>query len=49
LLKDGKIKANKVTIVPNGLLGVEQGIERMKNGKVSGEKLVYLIKDTVIL
>jgi NADPH:quinone reductase-like Zn-dependent oxidoreductase len=45
-LRSGTIKPNPVKIVENGLLGVEHGLDLQKNGKVSGQKLVYRIKDT---
>ncbi len=45
-LRSGLIKPNPVKIVENGLLGVEHGFALQKQGKVSGEKLVYRIKDT---
>jgi NADPH:quinone reductase-like Zn-dependent oxidoreductase len=45
-LKEGKITPNKVTIVPNGLAGVSEGFQRMRDKKVSGEKLVFRISDT---
>ncbi|KAJ9614556.1 hypothetical protein H2200_002693 [Cladophialophora chaetospira] len=46
LLKDGKIKAHKQTVGKDGLEGVLKGLEDMKNGKVSGEKLVYRVSET---
>jgi hypothetical protein len=45
-LKDGKLKPNPVRILNNGLLGIEEGFQLQRSGKVSGEKLVALIKDT---
>ena len=46
LLKEGKIQAHKQTVGKDGLEGVLKGMEDMKNGKVSGEKLVYRISET---
>ena len=46
LLKDGKIKAHKQTVGKDGLEGALKGMEDMKNGKVSGEKLVYRVAET---
>lgn len=46
LLKEGKIKAHKQTVGKAGLEGVLKGLEDMKNGKVSGEKLVYRVSET---
>lgn len=45
LLADGKVKAHKITLDKHGkgLEGVMKGMEAMKNGEVSGEKLVYHI------
>lgn len=33
-------------ILPNGLASVEEGLALMKNDKLHGEKLVYLIANT---
>ncbi|EXJ54613.1 hypothetical protein A1O7_09954 [Cladophialophora yegresii CBS 114405] len=46
LLREGKIKAHKQTVGEGGLEGVLRGMEDMKNGKVSGEKLVYRVAET---
>jgi hypothetical protein len=46
-LKKGVIKPNPVHIIENGLLGASNGWELLKSGKVSCEKLVIRIKDTV--
>jgi len=32
--------------MPKGLASVEEGLNLLKDGKVSGEKLVYRIADT---
>jgi NADPH:quinone reductase len=45
-LKEGKIKPNKITIVPSGLTGVSEGLSRMNEREISGEKLVYKIVET---
>jgi NADPH:quinone reductase-like Zn-dependent oxidoreductase len=46
-LKEGnKIKPNKITVVPGGLEGVKEGFRRMREGEVSGEKLVFRVADT---
>jgi len=45
-LREGKIRPNKVTIVPGGLTGIPDGFRRMKERKISGEKLVYCIAET---
>lgn len=45
-LDAGLLKPQKVTIVPGGLSGVEEGLRRLQEGEVSGEKLVYRISET---
>jgi len=42
LLKDGKIKPHPAS-VRDGLAGILDGMEEIKDGKVSGQKLVYRI------
>ncbi|EIW77113.1 GroES-like protein [Coniophora puteana RWD-64-598 SS2] len=39
-LAEGKIKPNKVDVLPGGLEGVSAGVERFKASKVSGVKLI---------
>lgn len=46
LLFEGKIRLGPVRIFPNGLLGVVDGMEYSRLGKVHGEKIVYRISDT---
>jgi hypothetical protein len=43
LINGGKIKPHTLEVRPNGLEGVLDGLEDMKNGKVSGKKLVYKV------
>lgn len=45
-LESGELRGQRVTIVPGGLAGVEEGLDWMQEGKVSGEKLVYRIAET---
>ena len=45
-LEAGSFKAQKVTVIPGGLSGVEEGLRRLRNNEVRSEKFVYLIKDT---
>ena len=45
-LEEGKIRPNKVTVVPGGWAGVSVGFRRMREKQVSGEKLVYRIAET---
>ncbi|EED13651.1 zinc-binding oxidoreductase ToxD, putative [Talaromyces stipitatus ATCC 10500] len=46
LLAEGKLKAHRVKVGADGLKGVLAGLEDLKNGKVSGEKLVYRVEET---
>lgn len=46
LLAEGKLKPHTVKLGKDGLEGVLKGLEDMKAGKVSGNKLVYLVADT---
>ncbi|KAK7438618.1 hypothetical protein VKT23_017951 [Stygiomarasmius scandens] len=39
-LEDGTIQPNRPEDLPNGLAGIPDGLERMKNNKVSGVKLI---------
>ncbi|TBU36384.1 GroES-like protein [Dichomitus squalens] len=45
-LETGAIVPNRVEVLPNGLVGVEAGLERMLKGQVSGVKLVVHISET---
>lgn len=46
LLAQGKVKVHPPTVGKEGLKGVLEGLEMLKSGKVSGEKLVYNVEDT---
>ncbi|KAK7466231.1 hypothetical protein VKT23_004958 [Stygiomarasmius scandens] len=46
LLADGKLTPAPLKIYPKGLASIPEGLEYMKSGKVSGEKLVYRVADT---
>ena len=46
LLAEGKLKTHPAKVGEKGLEGALKGMEDMKNGKVSGEKLVYRVTDT---
>lgn len=46
LLEQGTLKVHPPSVRPNGLKGVLQGLQEMREGKVSGEKLVYNVRDT---
>lgn len=42
----GKIRLHPQRVERGGLFGVADGLQQMREGKVSGEKLVYLIEET---
>ncbi|KAK5047425.1 hypothetical protein LTR84_006521 [Exophiala bonariae] len=46
LLAAGKLRPHIELVGKGGLGGVLDGLQRMKNGKVSGNKLVYVVADT---
>jgi hypothetical protein len=46
LLADGKIKGHRPSVRPGGLKGVFDGLQLMREGKVSGYKLVYNVNET---
>ena len=46
LLTAGKLKTHSPAVKPDGLKGVLEGLELLREGKVSGEKLVYRIAET---
>jgi hypothetical protein len=46
LLPKGLLKPNKVTTIPGGLNGVEEGFKRMMEHKIAAEKLVYTVAET---
>ncbi|KAH8647969.1 chaperonin 10-like protein [Xylariales sp. PMI_506] len=46
LLADGRLKVHKVAVKPGGLRGVLEGLQLLREDKVSGEKLVYNIDET---
>ncbi|KAF9232957.1 chaperonin 10-like protein [Melanogaster broomeanus] len=45
-LQDGIIKPSRYEVLPNGLHGIEEGLQRMKSGKVSGKKLIAHPQET---
>ena len=47
LLADGKIKVHPTSVRGGGLSGVLDGWQAMREGRVSGEKLVYRVADTL--
>ncbi|GAQ03138.1 protein TOXD [Aspergillus lentulus] len=46
LLAEGKVKPHRPKVCPDGLKGVLNGLQLMREGKVSGEKLVYNVAET---
>ena len=46
LLAEGKIKPHPVSLRQGGLKGVLDGLQEMREGNVSGEKLVYRVDET---
>jgi NADPH:quinone reductase len=46
LLEEGLFKTNRPKVLPGGLLGIEEGLQLLKNGQVSAEKLVVRIDET---
>ena len=46
LLGAGKFRAHRATLGQGGLYGILDGLQQMREGKVSGTKLVYRIEDT---
>ncbi|KAJ7098715.1 chaperonin 10-like protein [Mycena belliarum] len=47
MLEKGVVVPNRVEVLPNGLAGIVDGLERMKKGGVSGVKLVAHPQDPV--
>ncbi|KHE84632.1 GroES-like protein [Neurospora crassa] len=45
-LQEGWFKAQKTEVIPGGLAGVQEGLERLKDGKASAVKYVYRIQET---
>lgn len=43
---EGKFKPHPQRVERGGLSGVADGLQQMREGKVSGQKLVYLIEET---
>lgn len=46
LLAEGKLKTHPEKVGPKGLEGVLEGMQDMKDDKVSGQKLVYRVAET---
>jgi len=48
LMREGKIKPHPVKVMPDGLNSIDEGFALMRQGKVSGQKLVYHPQETKI-
>ncbi|KZO97042.1 NAD(P)-binding protein [Calocera viscosa TUFC12733] len=48
LMRQGKVIPNPVKVMPNGLNSIDEGFDLMRQGKVSGVKLVYHPQETRI-
>jgi NADPH:quinone reductase-like Zn-dependent oxidoreductase len=46
LLSEGMFRTNRPRILKGGLLGIEEGLQLLKDGKVSAEKLVVRVDET---
>ncbi len=46
LFREGKIHTHKLRIGKDGLMGVLDGLQLMRDDKISGEKLVYRVDET---
>jgi NADPH:quinone reductase len=46
LLQEGLFKTNRPRVLKGGLLGVEEGLQLLRDGKVSAEKLVVRVAET---
>lgn len=46
LWAEGQLKMHPQRVGSKGLFGALEGMQEMREGKVSGEKLVYRIEDT---
>ncbi|EJC99994.1 dehydrogenase [Fomitiporia mediterranea MF3/22] len=45
-LANGSLKPGPIKVMPNGLASVNDGLAYLRDGKVSGEKVIYRISDT---
>jgi hypothetical protein len=46
LIREGRVKPHLVEVGDKGFAGVLEGLQRMREGRVSGTKLVYRVADT---
>ncbi|KAK4056575.1 hypothetical protein OIO90_002423 [Microbotryomycetes sp. JL221] len=45
-LDKGEFKAQKTTLIPEGLVGVAEGLRRLQDGEAHAEKFIYKVADT---
>lgn len=45
-LKNGEFRSQRVEVVPGGLEGVKEGLRRLEQNEVKGQKLVYRVAET---
>ncbi|KIJ34183.1 hypothetical protein M422DRAFT_35168 [Sphaerobolus stellatus SS14] len=43
LIRDGKLRPNRIKLWNGGLDAIQEGLDYMRQGKLSGEKIVYRI------
>lgn len=48
LVDEGKLAVHPKTVGRDGLVGVFDGLEKLRKGKVSGKKLVYRVEETPV-
>ena len=46
MIRERKLKAPPIKVLPDGFAGVAAGLDMMRQNKVSAEKLVIRVKDT---
>jgi hypothetical protein len=47
MLAKGELKPHPSVVVPGGFASINKGMVDLDEGKVSGEKLVYMTEETV--
>lgn len=48
LLHDGRLQPHPYEVQPDGLFGVQRGVQRLYDGEVSAKKLVYRYVSTLL-
>lgn len=46
LVREGEVRPNRLEVLPGGLGAIEEGTKRIKEGRVSGTKLVVRLSET---